>query len=156
MTQKDLFDDNITITLTDDDMGGIDLSSTGATNTMLTHQTYTYNNISTYPGITVSVNGTGGGGGSGGYLQTGYSTITNTNHTGVLAVKGDAEFDGDISIKGKKLSERLDKIEDKLAIYYPNEELEAKWEELRDLSRKYKELEKEIMDKEKMWNILKK
>ena len=73
-----------------------------------------------------------------------------------LSVKGDAEFEGDVTIKGKSLNKTLESIEEKLAILYPNEELEKKWEKLRELRKQYIELEKEIIQKEKMWDILKK
>lgn len=73
-----------------------------------------------------------------------------------LHVRGDAEFDGDVKLKGKSLSETLNKIEERLAILKPNEKLEEKWEELRELRNRYVELEKEIIEKEKMWDTLKK
>lgn len=73
-----------------------------------------------------------------------------------LQVKGDAEFDGNVTIKGKSISDSLERIEEKLAILRPNEELEEKWENLRGLRKMYMELEAEIIEKEKMWNILKK
>jgi len=76
------------------------------------------------------------------------------NHS--LSVKGDANFEGDVKIKGKSITEMFEKIEEKLAILRPNEELESKWDELRELRNRYKELEKEIIEKEKMWDILKK
>ena len=72
-----------------------------------------------------------------------------------LHVKGDAEFEGDISIKGKSLTEMLDKIEERLAILHPNEELESKWEELKKLGDMYRALEKDILEKEKIWDTLK-
>ena len=72
-----------------------------------------------------------------------------------LQVKGDAEFEGDVKIGGKSIVDSLEKIEEKLAILRPNEELESKWEELRELRNKYVQLEKEIIEKEKMWDILK-
>lgn len=71
-----------------------------------------------------------------------------------LNVKGDAEFEGDIKIKGKSLVKTLEQIEDRLAIVHRNEALEEKWEELRELARKYKALEQEILEKEKMWKLL--
>lgn len=85
------------------------------------------------------------------------STITaSTNLTGQsLEVKGDANFTGEVTIKGKKLSEVLDNIESRLAILHPNKELEEKWENLRGLREAYVELEREIIEKEKMWAILK-
>ena len=73
-----------------------------------------------------------------------------------LTVKGDAAIDGDIKLKGKSLSETLDKIEERLAILHPNETLEAKWEELKKLGDMYRNLEKDIIEKEKIWNTLKK
>jgi len=73
-----------------------------------------------------------------------------------LKVNGDAEFDGDVKIKGKSISESLEKIEQRLGILYPNEKLEEKWEELKALGDKYRELEKDILEKEKIWETLKK
>ena len=72
-----------------------------------------------------------------------------------LKVKGDADFDGDVTIKGKSLTDMFDKIEERLAILHPNPELEDKWDELKELGKRYKELEAEIIEKEKMWAILK-
>ena len=71
-----------------------------------------------------------------------------------IQVKGNAEFDGEVTIKGKNLNDTLERIEEKLAILRPNEELEAKWENLRGLRKAYMELEAEIIEKEKMWAIL--
>jgi|LakMenE18May11ns_1017448.scaffolds.fasta_scaffold9935400_4 hypothetical protein len=90
---------------------------------------------------------------------TGTDTITIAdwgNLSNTLQVNGDANFEGDIKIKGKSLIDSLEKIEEKLAILRPNEQLEEKWEELRNLRKQYMELEKEIIEKEKIWDILKK
>ena len=73
-----------------------------------------------------------------------------------LKVKGDADFDGEVTIKGKSLTDMLDKIEERLAILHPNPKLEDKWNELKELGKRYKELEAEIIEKEKVWAILKK
>ena len=72
-----------------------------------------------------------------------------------LSVKGDADFEGEVTIKGKSLTDMLDKIEERLAILHPNPKLEDKWDELKELSKRYKELEQEIIEKEKVWAILK-
>ena len=101
------------------------------------------------------------GSGIGTILTTGTNGLTwsdwgNTHPSHSLDVKGDANFEGDIKIKGKSLVDALEKIEEKLAIFKPNEKLEEKWEELRELRNRYIELEKEIIEKEKMWDILKK
>jgi hypothetical protein len=73
-----------------------------------------------------------------------------------LQVNGDADITGELTVQGIKLSDRLDKIDERLAILHPNEELEAKWENLRGLRKAYMELEAEIKEKEKVWSILKK
>lgn len=80
-----------------------------------------------------------------------WNSLNNT-----LDVKGDANFEGDVRIKGKSLVDSLEKIEEKLAILRPNEAMEEKWEKLRELRRQYMELEAEIIEKEKIWDILKK
>ena len=80
----------------------------------------------------------------------------NASLTGnTLTVKGDANIEGELTIKGKNLSEVLENIESRLAILHPNKELEEKWENLRGLREAYVALEKEIIEKEKMWAILK-
>jgi hypothetical protein len=104
-----------------------------------------------------SPNTTGGYGqilstGTNGLSWNDYSNVT----PGALQVRGDAEFEGDVKIKGKSINEMFEKIEERLAILHPNEKLEEKWEELRELRNRYVELEKEIIEKEKMWDILKK
>ena len=63
--------------------------------------------------------------------------------------------DADIKIGDKSLKTFMEKVEEKLAILRPNEELEKKWEQLRDLRRQYQELEKDILEKEKIMRILK-
>jgi hypothetical protein len=73
-----------------------------------------------------------------------------------LSVKGNADFDGEVTIKGKSLTGMFEKIEERLAILHPNEKLEDKWDELKELGKRYKELEQEIIEKERVWAILKK
>jgi hypothetical protein len=63
---------------------------------------------------------------------------------------------GDIKVKGKSLTEAIEKIEERLGILHPNPELEDRWDQLKDLRRQYQELEKDLLEKEKMWDILKK
>lgn len=102
---------------------------------------------------TWTTNGTGGV--NLGNISTSLNFSDNWQDT-KLKVQGDAEFEGDVKIKGKSIADTLEKIEEKLAIFKPNEKLEEKWEELRELRNRYVELEKEIIEKEKMWDILKK
>ena len=111
----------------------------------------------------ISVGGTGS---AGQYMYSNGTTTTWADDTitlsninpgsGTLQVKGNAEFDGDIKLKGKSLSDTLSKLEERLAILHPNEKLEEKWEKLRKLRKEYMELEADIIEKEKIWSILKK
>jgi hypothetical protein len=67
----------------------------------------------------------------------------------------DIKEGGDIKIAGKSLTEAIDKIEERLGILHPNPELEDRWEQLKELRKQYQELEKDLLEKEKMWKILK-
>jgi len=84
------------------------------------------------------------------------SITANPNLSGsTLKVNGTAEFEGDVIIKGKSIGDSLERIEERLAILRPNKELEKKWDKLRELRKKYMDLEAEIKEKEQIWNILK-
>ena len=121
---------------------------------------FTYN---TYPSV------------SGAYLVANGATSTTTSTWATASVSGavdltphsldvkgsakfqtDVDIDGDLKIQGKSIKESLDAIEKRLAILHPNEELEEKWDNLRGLRQAYMELEADIIEKEKMWSILKK
>jgi hypothetical protein len=107
------------------------------------------NGTSANPGQVLTSNGT----------NTSWSNITLAEPDikgATLKVNGNADFDGEVTIKGKSLTDMLEKIEERLAILHPNEKLEDKWDELKDLGKRYKELEAEIIEKEKVWAILKK
>lgn len=120
--------------------------------------------------------GSGGGGGSLGNAAS-LASMNNLNYQNIgtslgnvalnypntawvgntqLSVDGDADIKGDLKVKGKSILESLEKIEEKLAILKPNPELEEKWERLRQLRQEYIEVEKDIIEKEKLWDILKK
>ena len=78
------------------------------------------------------------------------SYTTNITADGITMKEG-----ADIKIGSKSLTEAIEKIEERLGILRPNPELEGRWEQLKDLRRQYQELEKELLEKEKMWKILK-
>lgn len=73
-----------------------------------------------------------------------------------LQVNGDANFQGDITVKGKSIMDSLNRIEERLAILHPNNDLEQEWDKLRALRNAYMELEAEIKEKQEIWKILKK
>jgi hypothetical protein len=88
-----------------------------------------------------------------------YSNVPTWNNpysNGNIQIQGDANVDGTLKVKGVDIGETLSKIQDQLAIYQPAPELEEKWEELRELARRYKELVADIKEKEKIWSILQK
>lgn len=73
-----------------------------------------------------------------------------------IRIDGSATINGTLTVAGINIADSLQRIEEKLAILRPNKELEEKWDNLRGLRNAYMELEKEILEKEKMWSILKK
>ena len=72
-----------------------------------------------------------------------------------LTVKGEAQFEHDITIKGVKLMETLEKIEHRLNILRVDPELEERWAELKELGDRYRAIESECLEKELMIKILK-
>lgn len=136
----DLFDDTMSSTL-----GTAGISSSSIWGVGGTGGGYT---------ITTSPNTTGGAGQT--LTWNGTTPVWTTTPSSPLKVNGDAEIDGDLKVKGKSLSEAIENIEKRLAILHPNKELEERWEQLKELGERYRELEKDILEKEKIWDILKK
>jgi hypothetical protein len=84
-----------------------------------------------------------------------FNNVTSSN----VHISGDGitmEPQADIKIGDRSLKEFMDSVEQRLGILRPNPELEDKWENLKGLRKAYMDLEAEILEKEKMWNILKK
>jgi hypothetical protein len=87
---------------------------------------------------------------------TGTSFYPNTNTTVEINADGmKIKEGGDITIGGKSLSEAIEKIEERLGILHPNPALEERWDQLKELRRQYIEMEKDILEKEKLMKILK-
>jgi hypothetical protein len=61
----------------------------------------------------------------------------------------------DIEVNGWSLVDAIKKIEQRLNILTPNENLESEWEELKTLGEQYRKLEQHILDKQATWNRLK-
>ncbi len=80
-----------------------------------------------------------------------FSTLDNNVPNGLQLSEG-----ADIKIGNVSLMDTLNIINSRLAILQVNPELEERWSELKELGDRYRELEKEIQGKEKVWNILKK
>jgi hypothetical protein len=137
-TSYDLFDDTMNNTISIGAAGGGGLWGTSITSNPGTIYTTNVGSL----GQTLTWNGT--------------NPVWATPSTTPLKVNGDAEIDGDLKVKGKSLSEAIENIEKRLAILHPNKKLEEKWEELKALGERYRELEKDILEKEQIWDIIKK
>ena len=94
---------------------------------------------------------------SGGYTyDTSWSpTVTvgsSLNPSGKITLSGE---DADIVVNGVSLMDKLDAIAERLNILDVNQELEAEWDQLRELGERYRELEQELKEKSAMWKTLK-
>ena len=85
-----------------------------------------------------------------------YTVTNNSTESHALDVRGDATFHGKIKIGDRDLGATLNKIEERLAILHTNKDLESRWDQLRELRRQYIELETELLEREKIYNILSK
>jgi hypothetical protein len=94
---------------------------------------------------------------SGQFLTSGANgTSWNTGTTVHIDADGLTMKKGaDIKIGGKSLTEAIEKIEERLGILHPHSELEERWDKLKELRRQYVEMEKDILEKEKIMKILK-
>ena len=119
--------------------------ASGASLTTTTGGSLMWGNVST-PYIT----------GAPGTISNGGGWTTYNNQPSILKVAGDAVFDGEVTIRGVRLDERLTAIEERLGILRPNNDLEGKWEKLKALGEEYRKLEQEILEGEQIWNTLKK
>lgn len=121
----------------------------------------------TFPGplaaSTVTTTNTGTGAYTitpGAVLNTGY-TITSTDLSPSLALEqsGRLELSGkaaDIVINGVSLTDTLKAINERLNILTANQKLETEWDQLRELGEQYRRLEAELLEKQRMWEIMKK
>jgi len=144
----------ITLGSEDDHMGGYEF-------TISANDTITLNNNSVI---------------NGGYTSPGYGAIPNANSTiagpftfsagtntapwftqsPTLSTKIKLEGkDADIEINGISLLTTMQEIQSRLNLLQPNTALEDEWQELYALGKKYRELEKQILEKQATWDRLK-
>jgi hypothetical protein len=92
------------------------------------------------------------------WASTGTYSINNNDiatQTVVLNKEGITIQEGaDLRLGNVSLKETLAAIESRLNILRPNPELEAEWEELRELGDRYRQLEAELTEKSCVWKIL--
>ena len=80
------------------------------------------------------------------------TTGTSINQSGTIDLRGE---DADIVVNGISLMDKLDAIAERLNLLDINKELEEEWDQLRELSDRYRQLEQELKTKSEMWKTLK-
>jgi hypothetical protein len=126
----------------------------GNANTTITSGGYTFANTA------ITNNGT-----LGPFTTTGVNTSpftfsagTNTQPWYSTTVSPKIKLDGegaDIEVNGWSLIKTLQEIQSRLNLLQPNTALEAEWEELFELGKKYRALEQQIKEKQATWDRLK-
>jgi hypothetical protein len=159
------------------DLGGYGAipPSYGTDTITLSPSTYGVSSI-TVP-TTITTTGTGGLTGSSGLYTTtvpngGYTLASgagtnfnwNTSTTGVYQTNTTVNIDkdgvsiregADLVVNGRSLTKFMEGVEEHLAVLSPNPALEERWDKLKELRRQYIEMEKDILEKEKIMKILK-
>lgn len=133
--------------INDSTIGITSIGATGATGSSL----WGVNGISDYtfasPNNVWTTNSTWGN------LTIGPSMAPSTiGQSGTMELYGE---DADIKINGRSLMDAIAALEQRLNILVPNPELEAEWDQLRELGERYRELEKQCKEKGEMWKKLK-
>jgi len=78
------------------------------------------------------------------------NTKVQINGDGLVMQEG-----ADIVVGNKSLTKAIEQIEERLGILHPNPALEERWDKLKELRRQYIEMEKDLLEKEKLMKILK-
>ena len=123
------------------------------TNSILKNSpSYTY--TTTTPSYTINGNGISGSWSPSSWTADSISIDPGmiVKPAGKIELKGE---DADIEINGASLVGMLKRIEERINILTVNAELEAEWEELRELGNQYRALEQHIKHKMETWNKLK-
>jgi len=89
------------------------------------------------------------------------STYSTTASTGKWAFTDSSamgitnSYDSDITIGGKSMQKFMEQVSERLAILEPNKKLESEWAELKELGEQYRAMEQDLLEKAKVWKILK-
>lgn len=79
------------------------------------------------------------------------------NITGTVNAGGKIDLQGkeaDIIMDGMSLKATLAALQERLNWMQPSAEIEAEWDELRELGDRYRQLERQCRDKSQMWTKL--
>jgi hypothetical protein len=107
----------------------------------------------TYSNTVLTTNGTSGLNWTTGAFSISQAPNPMTvDSSGTISLKGD---NADIKVNGWSLKDAINRIEERLNLLNPNQDLEKEWEDLRSLGKQYRELEQHIKDKMATWDRLK-
>jgi hypothetical protein len=163
--------DSITISGEDDHMGGYEFTTLSKDTATLSSLNYGHSYPNTIPsgGYTVSP----GYGAVPNISITSPSVYTTSGSLGPFTISNGGTntspwvsqpssskirldgADADIEINGISLLKTMQEIQSRLNLLQPNTALEAEWDELFELGRKYRALEQQIKDKQATWDRLK-
>lgn len=87
-----------------------------------------------------------------GAVGSGTGSPMSVGNAGQLDLRGE---NADIIVNGKSLMSMLERIEERLNLLKPNTDLEAEWDELKELGDRYRELEQRCKEKAEIWKKLK-
>jgi hypothetical protein len=156
MSDNESSDDELTITWASDTSRSYDYVSTSPydinMSTISNGGTFTSGNINLSNSVWTT-NTTIGATGSNYQFQDWSIRDSNVTPSGQLNLTGD---NADIVINGQSLNATLTAIQERMGMLVPNAEMEAEWDELRELAERYRELEKLCKEKSTVWNKLKK
>jgi hypothetical protein len=89
------------------------------------------------------------------YVWASTSGWDTTASSATIYVKGEAVFDGNVTVKGRDLTQMLESIESRLGILTPNPQLESEFDELKALGDAYRAAEKKFKEQKRIFEILK-
>ena len=141
-----------TLNLSDLDLSTIDSSFDTQPDTTMLSSGYAADSITISSKTYGAIPPTGGIYTTNSIVGLGITPVT-VNQSGTIALEGE---NADIKVNGESLMETLRSIQDRLNMLRPNLELEAEWDQLKELGDQYRKLEAEFKEKSKMWNVLKK
>ena len=105
---------------------------------------------------TITTNGTNINSGAGG--PSTYNWNNNISTNAKVHINGDGlvmQEGADIVVGGKSLTKAIEQIEERLCILHPNPALEERWDQLKELRQQYIEMERDLLEKDKLMKILK-
>lgn len=135
-------DDNITITTPSVDFDTIQIDSSKFVSTVLSgYNTGNQGTLTSSTGGNSAIKGNSFNYGNN-YANYTFSTVGSSSYTNKsLLVTGDAEFEGDVKIKGVSITDAIEKINQRLAILVPDPAKLEHFEALKKAYNAYKTLE---------------